>query len=121
MKGSQAAIAAIVIVVVAAAVVALYRGGYGPGQPTQQPGENQVNIQGFAFIPSSITVSAGTTITWKNLDSAVHDVTSTGGPASFYSGNLSQGQTWQFTFENAGTYTYKCSIHPYMTGTVTVQ
>lgn len=120
MKGPQAAIVAIVVIVVVAAVAILYQDYYGPSEPAQPPEENQVNIQGFAFNPSSIIVSVGTTVTWTNLDSAVHTVTSTG-PVSFDSGNLSQGQTWQFTFENAGTYPYHCSIHSYMTGTVIVQ
>ncbi len=118
MKGSQVVIAAIVIIVVVAVAVVLSR-GYGQGPP---PGENQVNIQGFAFNPSSITVSAGTTITWTNKDSTTHTVTSTGGPASFDSGNLTQGQTFQYTFTQTGTYTYRCDRHPTtMTGTVVVQ
>lgn len=122
MKRSQVAIAAMVIVAVAAAAVVLYRGYYRPS-PSQgpAPGENQVDIQGYAFNPSLITVSVGTTVTWTNLDSVVHTVTSTGGPVSFDSGNLSQGQTWQFTFAQAGTYTYRCTPHSYMTGTVIVQ
>lgn len=121
MKGSQTAIVAIAVIAVAVAVVVLYLGYYGPSQPAQQPGENQVYIQNYAFNPSSITVSVGTTVTWTNLDGVVHTVTSTGGPVSFDSGSLSQGQSWQFTFTQAGTYTYRCTLHPYMTGTVIVQ
>jgi len=121
MKGLQAAIAAIVIIAVAAVAVVLYRGyGPSPGQGPA-PGEDQVNLQNYAFNPSSITVSVGTTVTWTNFDSVAHTVTSTGGPVSFDSGSLSQEQTWQFTFTKAGTCTYRCTPHSYMTGTVIVQ
>ncbi|MEW5995618.1 MAG: cupredoxin family copper-binding protein [Candidatus Zixiibacteriota bacterium] len=84
-------------------------------------GGNSVNIQNYAFSPSSITVSVGTTVTWTNMDAVIHTATSTGGPTSFDSGNLLQGQSWSYTFSQAGTYTYKCTPHPYMTGTVVVQ
>lgn len=117
MKRSYAAIAAIVviIVVIAGAVVVMRRGS-GPGSTPQ---ENLVNIVDFEFQPSSITVSVGTTVTWHNMGSVTHTVTSTSG--LFNSGNISPGGTFPFTFENAGTYTYHCSIHTSMTGTVIVQ
>jgi plastocyanin len=81
--------------------------------------ENMVSIIEFVFQPSSITVSVGTTVTWKNNGSVTHTVTSTSG--LFNSGNISPGDNFQFTFENAGTYAYHCSIHTFMTGTVVVQ
>jgi plastocyanin len=76
-----------------------------------------VSIAGFAYVPAAITVPAGTTVTWRNNDSAGHDVS--GGP--LHSPLLSQGATWSFTFATPGTYSYICSIHPNMTGTVTVR
>lgn len=79
-----------------------------------------VPISNFAFSPSSVSVRAGQTVTWVNQDSATHDVTSTGGPAQFASGPLAQGQSFSQTFSAPGTYSYFCSIHPQMTGTVTV-
>jgi uncharacterized repeat protein (TIGR01451 family) len=78
-----------------------------------------VSIIDFAFQPSSITIGAGTTVVWTNTGSATHTVTSDSG--IFDSGDISPGGTFQFTFENAGTYSYHCSIHTFMTGTVTVQ
>lgn len=75
-----------------------------------------VTIANFAFSPAAVTVPAGTTLTWTNNDSAPHDIS--GGP--LHSPTLSQGQTWSYTFSTAGTYSYICSIHPYMTGSVTV-
>jgi plastocyanin len=82
---------------------------------------NKVTIQNFAFSPASITVKAGTTVTWTNNDSAAHTVTEndgkSGGPAS---GDVNPGSTYSFTFKTAGTYQYHCAIHPSMTGTVVV-
>jgi plastocyanin len=121
MNRTQAAISVIVILVVVAVAVVLYQGYYGPGQPAPQPGENQVNIQDFAYAPESVTVSVGTTITWTNHDSVDHTVTTSSGPESFDSGNISPGDTFQYTFNTAGTYEYYCTIHPYMSGTVIVQ
>jgi plastocyanin len=93
----------------------------GQGTPPPSPpaqGES-VGIQDFAFNPPTITVPVGTTITWTNLDSAPHTVTSDGG--LFDSGTLNQGQTFQFTFNTPGTYSYFCSIHSFMTAQVIVQ
>ena len=81
---------------------------------------SSVAIQDFAFSPASITVKKGTTVTWTNKDSTTHTVTSTSGPSSFDSGDLATGKSFSHTFDTAGTYNYKCSIHPNMTGTVTV-
>jgi plastocyanin len=90
-------------------------GSINPEQSTRA----DVAIQGFAFSPKEITIKKGTTITWTNLDSAAHTITSNveGGPKSTA---LQQGDTYQFTFENVGNYDYHCSIHPSMTGTIIV-
>jgi plastocyanin len=80
---------------------------------------NIVAIQNFAFSPATITVKVGTKVTWTNKDSAAHTVTgdSNDGPAS---GTLAQGASYSFTFSKAGTFSYACSIHPNMKGTVVV-
>ena len=72
------------------------------------------------YSPPTITVILGvnSTVTWVNNDVAPHTVTATGG--SFNSGNLDSGQSWSFTFTTPGTYTYYCSYHPWMKGTVVV-
>jgi len=82
------------------------------------PGANEVWIQNMAFTPATITVTAGTTITWTNKDAMTHTVTSD--QNWFYSGNLGTGATYNNIFITAGTYTYHCAIHPSMTGTVVV-
>lgn len=72
---------------------------------------------------SSVTISPGDTVTWQWGDALPHTVTSTGGPASFDSGQLTgSGETFARTFTEAGTYTYQCNVHPAnMTGTVVVE
>jgi len=76
------------------------------------PGINEVWIQGMAFIPASISVTVGTTITWTNKDAVVHTVTSNNG--LFESGAISSSGTFSYTFPTAGTYMYYCTIHPLM-------
>jgi plastocyanin len=85
---------------------------------TGGPGTNEVFIQGMAFSPSTISVSAGTTITWTNKDAISHTVTSDTG--LFDSGTISSNSTYSYTFMTAGTFTYHCKIHPTMVATVTV-
>ena len=78
---------------------------------------NSVNIQNFAFSPAVITIKAGTTVTWTNNDSAMHKIKAD----TFNSGNLSKGDTFQFTFNTLGTFDYSCAIHPSMTGKIVVE
>ncbi len=78
-----------------------------------------VAIQDFAFVPASITVNAGDTVTWSNVDAVGHTTTSTNG--RWNSPTLGQGQSFSFTFTAPGTFAYRCNIHPSMTGTVVVQ
>jgi plastocyanin len=92
---------------------------------------DKVLIANSAFSPQTITVSAGTTVTWTNKDPMSHDVTSANGPGTgatttglFASGEFTQGQTFSYTFAKAGTYYYECTIHatqPAMHGTVIVK
>jgi plastocyanin len=86
---------------------------------------NAVTIQNFAFSPAKITVKKGTTVTWTNKDSAAHTITedhggSADGDPGMDSKLLSQGESYQATFSKVGTYTYHCTVHPSMTGTVIV-
>lgn len=83
-----------------------------------QPGANTVDIKGFSFQPSSMTVLVGSTVTWVNHDSADHTITSDGG--KFDSGNMMSGGQFRFAFSQPGVYSYHCSIHPSMIGVVTV-
>jgi plastocyanin len=62
-------------------------------------------------------VERGTRVTWTNRDTLAHTVTGSG----FASGNLGQGQTFSYTFDIPGDYSYTCSLHPTMRGQVTVR
>ena len=93
-------------------------GGTGGTGGTGGPGANEVFIQGMAFNPSSITVSAGTTITWTNKDAIAHTVTSN--TNLFNSGSIASKGTFSFKFTSAGTFSYFCSIHPSMVASVIV-
>ncbi|CAH2897548.1 MAG: Copper binding protein, plastocyanin/azurin family [uncultured Paraburkholderia sp.] len=83
----------------------------------QQP--NAVVIKDFMFSPMSLTVKAGATVTWKNLDSEPHVVVNDAG--LFRSAALDQNDTYQFKFDKPGVYKIFCSIHPNMKETITVQ
>jgi plastocyanin len=77
-----------------------------------------VTIDNYAFSPTTLTVSAGTTVTWVNNDTAAHTVTADDG--TFDSGNLDPGESFTYTFASAGTISYHCNYHPTMVGTVVV-
>jgi plastocyanin len=85
---------------------------------SDMPGTNEVFIQGMAFSPSTITVTAGTTITWTNKDGVAHTVTSNTG--LFDSGSINTNGTYSHLFSATGTFPYKCTVHPTMTATVIV-
>ena len=76
-----------------------------------------VNIKNFMFA-MDVTVTPGSTVTWKNMDGEPHTVVSTDG--LFHSKALDEDDSFSFKFEKPGTYKYICSIHPKMTATVTV-
>ena len=80
---------------------------------------NTVAIQNFAFSPATVTVKAGTTITWTNRDFDAHTVTAMSA-GSFHSPTLNTGQSFQHTFTTLGRFGYLCTIHPFMTATVVV-
>jgi plastocyanin len=80
---------------------------------------DMIEIKNFSFSPMSLTVAVGTTVTWKFDDAAQHTVSAD--DKSFVSPAMSNGQTYSYTFMKAGTYSYICSIHQYMKGTVVVQ
>lgn len=89
---------------------------------TNQTADDEVEIEDFAFTPTSITVKKGTTVTWTNKDSDQHNVVPDDGDSEVFKGSdlLSKDASYSFTFNTPGTYSYHCGPHPYMTGTVTV-
>jgi plastocyanin len=89
-----------------------------PAQEKQMTSE--IKIDNFSFSPQSLSVPAGSTVTWTNHDDIPHTVVSTDDPKVFKSKVLDSDEKFSFTFSKAGTYTYFCSIHPKMTGKVVV-
>ncbi len=73
----------------------------------------------FIFNPTPLTVRAGSTVTWINLDDEPHSVVSDTG--AFKSGGMDTNERFSFKFDKPGTYHFTCSIHPRMVGTVVVQ
>jgi plastocyanin len=103
------------------------------GNTTSASGGNSVTISpgssvpsnGKFFVPETLTVSKGTTITWTNGDSTLHTVTSGSAESGnsgteFDSSYLAAGKTFQHQFSTSGTFDYYCTLHPYMKGKVIV-
>jgi plastocyanin len=86
-------------------------------QPSQASAA--VKIDNFVFGPQTVTVPVGATVTWTNSDDIPHTAVSTEG--AFKSKVMDTDETFSYTFTKAGTYSYYCSIHPKMTGTVVVK
>ena len=78
----------------------------------------KVKIDNFTFDPAQLTVKVGTTVTWKNRDDIPHTVVSAG---KFRSKAMDTDDGYSFTFTAAGDYPYFCSLHPHMTGMITVE
>lgn len=85
------------------------------------PGCDETNE---CFLPYEETVAKGATVTWSNDDSAAHTVTSgtpTGGPDGLFDSSIFMaGNSFEFTFNDAGTYDYFCMVHPWMVGIINV-
>lgn len=86
-------------------------------EPVSIQGTDVVNIKNFSFNPEILKVKKGATVTWTNNDPAQHQIKS----ATFNSGQLSKGQSFSFTFNDAGTFDYLCAIHPSMVGKIIVE
>lgn len=78
-----------------------------------------IEIKDFAFGPRTLTIAAGTTVTWRNRDAEPHTVR--GADELVRSGALDQDEAYSVTFAKPGTYRYGCSIHPQMAGTIIVE
>lgn len=97
----------------------------GPAEPTSSRGRasgdgaDGVRIEDFAFAPQTVGAKAGQQVTWEHQDAGVtHTVAAVGG--GFRSGDLEEGDTFSHRFPTAGTFAYRCTVHPDMRGTVKV-
>lgn len=120
------------LVLVAGAIVAAscgsssYGGNNGPSFNPVASGPNTVLVPSGTYYggtngytPPTLTVAAGTTVVWGNNDITEH--TSVSDSGQWNSGNIESGKTFSQKFETPGTYTYHCSIHSFMHGTIVVQ
>lgn len=83
------------------------------------PQQVSVAITGFKFLPDTVTVPKGSTVTWTNNDTPAHTVTSDNG-SELASGNVAKSGTFAHQFMTAGTYTYHCAIHATMPHAVVI-
>jgi plastocyanin len=92
-----------------------------PATPAASPvaGAASVRIANLAFDPPTITVPAGSTVTWSNDDVTPHTVTAVDG--QFDSGIFDPGANFSWTFRESGTFAYQCLLHPNMQGRVVVE
>jgi|ERR1700680_1772639 len=107
----------------ALAVLVLVSGASNHTQPAavvaQTMAPTRLTIENYTFKAATITVTAGTTVVWKNLDDDPHTVTAVDG--SFDSKGLAQGDTFTHLFSKPGKYSYYCKVHPMMRGTIIVK
>ena len=81
---------------------------------------NTVTIDNFSFAPATLTVKAGSTVTWTNRDDIPHGIASSNN-AFKKSGALDTNDSYSFTFATPGTYQYFCYLHPHMVGSIVVE
>ncbi len=86
---------------------------------TSSPKTYDIEIKNFAFSPSSLTIKKGDSVTWTNMDGMPH--TATADNRAFDSRTLNNGKSFTFTFNDAGDYSYICSIHPSMKAKIIVE
>jgi plastocyanin len=91
------------------------------GTPATAPSDVKVAIENFSYEPKTVTISAGTSVTWVNSDDVPHTATGAGDQPAFDSGALDTDEKFTFTFSRPGTYAYYCKVHPHMTGVVIVK
>ncbi|MCH7488756.1 MAG: cupredoxin family copper-binding protein [Chloroflexi bacterium] len=78
-----------------------------------------IEIIGFQYRPPNLSVPVGATVTWLNLDVAAHDSAARDG--MWETVLLQRDEEFAVTFDEPGTWDYYCTIHPYMTATLTVR
>jgi plastocyanin len=91
-----------------------------PGWADTAAQATAVSIDNFTFGPQTLTVKAGTTVTWTNKDDIPHGIASANNGFA-KSRALDTDDSYSFTFTTPGTYQYFCYIHPHMTGTIVVE
>ena len=87
---------------------------------TNAPGSSTPGCEPNCFVPSTVTIEVGETVTWDNTDTAAHTATAgsaTDGPTGVWDSSLIMaGGSYSYTADTAGTYDYFCMVHPWMEG-----
>jgi plastocyanin len=86
--------------------------------PEPPAGGTTVDIRNFAYVPPSLSVANGATVTWTNRDDVAHTVSADNG--SSFDATVAPGATFSFTAAAPGTYSYFCRFHPFMKASLTV-
>jgi plastocyanin len=110
LKRSKLNLALILMLAIAAVAVTARTPGTNP---------NEIVIANFSFEPATLTVKAGTTVTWVNRDDEPH--TATANDKRFNSKTLDTGDRFSQKFDAPGVYNYYCALHPHMTGKIIVK
>jgi plastocyanin len=109
---------AIAVLAVLSAAASVSPNPLGAAAEAATPGKATIRIANFDFGPDTITVPAGTSVTWTNNDDDAHSVVADN--KAFRSAPLDTGESYSFTFATPGTYAYHCGLHPQMHGKVVV-
>jgi plastocyanin len=112
-------ILAVTVLALAAAVFLVFGAPQRHAAAAEAP---TVTIDNYMFMPQTLTIPVGGSITWVNHDSDIHSVAADdGSPVMFKSPGLDTDDKFTFTFTKAGTYLYHCTLHPHMIGKIVVQ
>jgi len=115
------------LIVVAPPAFAAHGEGGMSATVTNAPGSSTPGCEETdnCFVPSTVVITAGGTVTWENTDNAAHTSSSgtpAGGPDGVFDSSLIMaGGSYSHTFDTAGTFDYFCMVHPWMQGTVIVE
>jgi plastocyanin len=108
-----------VVIITLAGTAALISGCQHASSSTPSVPAQEVTIDNFSFTPPTITITAGTTVTWINHDDVPHTVTAN--DKQFASKALDTDDRFSHAFATPGTYPYFCAVHPHMTGKIIVK
>jgi len=111
---------ALVAAALGAATATMLAAAVLPGWAHNAASASAVSIDNFTFTPQTLTVKAGTTVTWTNKDDIPHGLGWTNNTFT-RSKAMDTDDSVSFTFAKPGTYQYFCYIHPHMTGTIVVE
>jgi|SRR6516162_1452511 len=89
------------------------------GETAVKAAASAATVQIDNFTPATLTVAAGTAVTWKNNDDSPHRIGDKDG--TFKSAALDTDDTFSHNFATPGVYPYICTIHPYMAGKIVVK